>query len=368
MMLRKTLGAGAVATLALAVPAPVAQAASTVVSSPSCGTVRVTNTSTVSETRYTMADNAEFFSSLPKGQSQTFTNVPAGSYMWESRVLSTGQAEHGVVKVARCNSTWPTRPADGDQDGDGRADVLGIHGSTGDLYYYRMTSTGLADGVKAGRGWSSMVFMRQVNDLDNGSYGVGNYLIAVHKDGTVWSYLNRGYGRFADGRKIGSGFAGWSNFTILPANNELMYGGHLLLASDGQTLHAFPLTATEVDSGMSMPVHEGWGSMRKTLAVRDMDGNHVAEVLSIDGVGDMHSWQVDMGDFTGDALTAPVRVGVRWGAMGIVASPGSVDGDELNDLIARNTNGNLYKYVNRGGRWTEGIQIGRNWNGIRLLA
>ena len=36
--------------------------------------------------------------------------------------------------------------------------------------------------------------------------------------------------------------------------------------------------------------------------------------------------------------------------------------------MARNTNGNLYKYVNVSGHWTEGIQIGRNWNQIRLLA
>lgn len=371
-MHRKTLGAVAAVALALSATttaASPARAASTSVASPACGQVRVTNTSTTSGTRYVEADNGAFFSGLAMGQSQTVTNVPAGSYMWHS-TMPQGTEEYGVVRVAPCSATSPRRLADGDQNGDGRADVLGITASTGDLYYYQMTAGGLAEGVKAGRGWSSMVFMRQVNDLDDGSYRVGNYLIAVHKDGTVWSYLNRGYGRFADGRKIGSGFAGWSNFTILPANNGLLYGQHLFLASDGTRLYAFLLDATKVDSSMPLELSDQWSPMTRTLGVRDMNGDHRADLLTVDTAGDMTSWQVDMlaSGSSNSSIGAPVRVGVRWGSMGIVASPGSLDGDDLNDLIAHNVNGNLYKYINRGGRWTEGIQIGQRWNGIRLLA
>ncbi|MEL4505482.1 hypothetical protein AAEX63_09930 [Luteococcus sp. H138] len=342
--------------LATAVAATPAQAAGAVsVTSPSCGTIRMTNTSSVTMLVEFDSGNLEW---VPAHSSKNLrgrsgTGMPGGSYSWLSGTSrSQFTAPAGYVTVKRC-AGGATRPVDGDQNGDGKADVLGIT-TTGDLYYYRMTNTTLANGIKAGHGWSSMVFMQQVNEIEGGPSG--NYLIAVRKDGTVWRYDNKGYGKFANGRQIGQGLAEFSNFTITKTTDPLSFGEHVLLATSGDDLHFMPLNRDSIMDPMHLD--SGWADTVSLMALRDFDNDNLGDLIAIRSDGTMWSHTV-----AGDK-----RVGTGWGAMQTVSSPGSLDGDKLSDLIARRSDGNLYKYINRGGRWAEGVQIGRRWNGIRLLA
>lgn len=342
--------------LATAVAATPAQAAGAVsVTSPSCGTIRMTNSSSSEMLVEFDSGNLE---SVPAHSTRYLRGrsgqgMPGGSYSWLS---GTSRAEYttpaGYVTVKRCPG-GATRPVDGDQNGDGKADVLGIT-TTGDLYYYRMTNTTLANGIKAGHGWSSMVFMQQVNEIEGGPSG--NYLIAVHKNGTVWRYDNKGFGKFANGRQIGSGLEGFTNFTITKTNDLLSFGEHAMLATSGDDLQYIPLTRDAILDPMS--VSPEMGKTVALMALRDFDNDNLGDLITIRSDGTMWSHTV-----AGDK-----RVGTGWGAMQTVSSPGSLNGDKLSDVIARRSDGNLYKYINRGGRWAEGIKIGRNWNGIRLLA
>ncbi|MEL4357750.1 MULTISPECIES: hypothetical protein [unclassified Luteococcus] len=360
-MIRKfaaTLGAVALsATFCSALPA---QAATPVtVSSPSCNTIRVANSQ--ASTWVVSLDSGDEIRVPAKATLDVRVDA-GGDYIWDAAPdQSDAFTATYRVSVAACTGT-PARPLDGDQNKDRKADVLGIQASTGDLYYYRMTTGGLAGGIKAGNGWNRMVFMQQVNEIEGA--GTPNYLIAVRDDGTVWRYNNLGYGKFSNGTQIGSGLKGYTNFTITQTNNMLAFGGHVLLATKGDTLYGIDLGA----GAMAQPaeITTGWQSTVKLIAMRDFDGNNEGDLISIRSDGTM--WFHKVMKYGPSVFAAPKQVGSGWGRMQTVTSPGAVDADKLSDLISRRSDGNLYKYLNQGSKFGLAIQIGQNWNRIRLLA
>lgn len=354
---------GALALPAVLVPAP-AQAAGVVsVTSPSCGTLRLANgTSQDVEVQLDSGDQA----SLSAGQTVQVTRQRGGDYTWMALGSASGRyVARGWTSVTACPGT-ASRPVDGDQDGDHRADILGVRAGSGELYSYRMTAAGLASGTRVGSGWNSMVHLQQVSEIDGA--GTGSYLLAVRSDGTVYQYPSLGAGRFGAAKQVASGLAGYTNFAVLPLNNLALPGTHMLLASKGDVLYGFAVTQGSVDTANPVELAAGWSQVTRTIATRDVDGDHFADLVTISRDGRM-----DLRRFTTDAdadewLTAPVQVGHGWGRMGIIMSPGSVDGDRLSDLVARRDDGNLYTYLDRGGRWSAATRIGQNWLGIRLLA
>ncbi|MFZ2259165.1 MAG: hypothetical protein WAV52_00210 [Luteococcus japonicus] len=358
-MNRKTLGSFA-ATLTLAASlsaSTAAEAAGPVtVTSPTCGTIKISNSSSTEMLVDFDSGNSEFVAprSTVTLRGRSNQGMPGGGYSWLSGASRADfRAPAGHVTVKPCPG-GPRRPVDGDQNGDGKADVLGIQAKTGDLYYYRMTDRGLASGIKAGTGWKSMVFMQQVNEIEGGPSG--NYLIAVRSDGTVWRYDNRGYGKFANGRQVGKGLKGHTNFAITATNDPFAFGEHSLLSTKGDELFFSPVSKDSVMDPMSLGA--GWGATRKLMATRNFDGDNLGDLISIETDGSMFA----------QTAQGTRQVGSGWGAMQTVTSPGSLNGDKYSDLVARRSDGNLYKYLNQGGRWGAATKIGQNWNGIRLLA
>ncbi|MEL4505480.1 hypothetical protein AAEX63_09940 [Luteococcus sp. H138] len=313
-------------------------------------------------------------------RSSATMKVKAGGdhYFLEAAAQSDDPGQVRMISVKPCGGT-PMRPKDGDEDGDGKADVLGIQAGTGNLYYYRMTGRGLANGIKAGTGWGNMVFMQRVNEIQGPRSR--NVLIAIHRNGTVWSYDNLGRGRLSGGRQIGSGLKGYSAFAVTTTNTNMMgangygIGAHELLAVRNGWLYSARVSASSVggmtrhdavDSDSWGTINEWRTNSRKLLAMRNFDGNGDGDLLDIDSSGNFwfHKYQATMFQ----SFAAPKRVGTSWNQMGIVASPGSLNGDRLNDVIARRNDGNLYTYTNKGGKWAAGVRIGQRWNAIRLLA
>lgn len=354
--------------LAIALALPVltslpASAAAPTVTSPKCGTLLFTNTSGAPVEFETDGGHLE---AVDTGASATVEQLPAGDYAWQtwttdgSRIIS-----RGVAKVAACSSIWKKRTVDGDGNGDGKADVMGIQTGSGDLYYYRMTSTGLAPGVKAGTSWQSMVFVQQVTELD-GLAG-GNYLIAVRSDGAVFQYPNLGKGRVGSAQQIGEGLVGYSNFAILTPNNPMFMGYHQLVATKGDVVYGFDLYKGELDVDNPVELAVGWSNITKAVPMRNFDADGFADLLTVQTDGRMMARGITRDPMSPDYFTAPRQVGSGWSGMGLVVSTGSVDGDRYSDVIARRDDGNLYRYINRGGSWQPGVKIGANWMAIRIL-
>lgn len=344
-------------------PQPAQAAATVSVSSPSCGALRMTNGTSAP---VDVETDGGAWAELQPRQSITRTGLRGGEYVWMAYGVSDSLLKaKGYTNVASCKGVAP-RPLDGDQNNDRKADVLGIQANTGNLYYYKMTATGLAPGVKAGTGWNSMLWMQQVNEVEGAA--TPNVLLAVRKDGAVFQYANLGAGRSGSAKQVGKGLVGYSNFTVLPLNNPIFPGMRMLLASKGDVLQGFVMADGMVDTEHPMNLATGWSTATKTIAVRNFDNDRLCDIISIRTDGSMQLHRINT-DFTkNDFLMPPVKIGSSWGAMGIVTSPGSLNGDHLSDLVSRRNDGNLYKYVNQGARWGTAEKIGANWNGIRLLA
>ncbi len=69
-------------------------------------------------------------------------------------------------------------------------------------------------------------------------------------------------------------------------------------------------------------------------------------------------------------LAAGLRVGAGWGSTTWLGSPGDLDADRRTDLLARRSDGTLYRYSGRseGVVAGKGVQVGTGWNAMTALA
>ncbi|MFE9440383.1 FG-GAP-like repeat-containing protein [Streptomyces sp. NPDC006602] len=92
----------------------------------------------------------------------------------------------------------------GDVSGDGRADLIARHASTGDVYLYKATSTGkLSARVKIASGWTGYKKIVGAGDVNGDGHGD---LLAQDKSNELWRYDGTGSGTFKSRVKV---FSDW---------------------------------------------------------------------------------------------------------------------------------------------------------------
>jgi FG-GAP-like repeat len=100
----------------------------------------------------------------------------------------------------------------------------------------------------------------------------------------------------------------------------------------------------------------------RLLSVGDFSGDRVADVMIIQGDGNLFS---ENGD--GHGGFSPYNpVGGGWGSMRFVFGPGDFSGDGKGDVLAVTSTGDLYLYPGngRGGFASAGQRIGNGWAGF----
>jgi len=97
----------------------------------------------------------------------------------------------------------------GDFTGDGKSDVMGVNGATGDLYLYRGNGAGgwAASGQKIGNGWQSLQVMFSPRDFTGD--GKSDVMGVNRATGTLTLYTGNGKGGWLrSGIKVGQGWGG----------------------------------------------------------------------------------------------------------------------------------------------------------------
>lgn len=350
--------------------APVSAAGSLTVAASSCGSVTVRNTTT--RPYGVHFDNGTTLEELWPGQSRKVTGLAGGGHNWSAHVLGDNlPLAKGWVRVQRCTG-GPTVPIDGDENGDGRADLMAVRADTGDLYYYPMTPKGLGPGRKVGHGWQSMVWAQRAGTMPATDHFVripgGRRLLAVRKDAeqSIWTFAAPGQGRITAGQQFRATNArGATQFSVLPVH-ERSVDSPVFLQANG------PLLLQErFDHPANVPpgISTEWQDTVQTVGMRDFDGDHWSDLVSVRKDGTMWVQAVEFDGRNGSMKRGqPRQIGHGWGRMDLVMSPGSVDGDALSDIVARRSDGHLYLYRNLGGRWAPPVKIGTNWQKVRLLA
>ena len=105
-------------------------------------------------------------------------------------------------------------------------------------------------------------------------------------------------------------------------------------------------------------VGTGWGIFNQVFSPGDFDGDGNNDILARDSRGDLYLYP---GDGDGGWLNRSV-VGTGWNIFDTILGPGDFDGDGNNDILARNSRGELILYAGDGHRgWKQNRVVGTGW-------
>ncbi|WP_432122385.1 FG-GAP repeat domain-containing protein [Streptomyces sp. S1] len=215
-----------------------------------------------------------------------------------------------VEETPTPTDTGMTNLAGGDFGNDGHADIVAVESASGKLFYYPGTTGGkLGARVQVGTNWGTM------SELTAGRFTADarTDLAAIDSAGVLWIYPGNGDGTFGNRVQAGT----------------------------------------------------NWDAMHD-LASADVNKDGKDDLLAVEAnTGDYFAYP---GNGTG-GLGARVQIGSNWNAMDEIVSPGDMNKDGKDDIVAREVaTGNLYVYPGNGtGGLGARVQIGSNWNSMTNL-
>ncbi|MFI9580518.1 FG-GAP repeat domain-containing protein [Streptomyces sp. NPDC052236] len=222
-------------------------------------------------------------------------------------------------------------------------------------------------GEPAYQGWL-MTVVRTINPHDytnNGSTDV----LARDASGVLWrdDLLDRpvnGQVKPAQRTRVG---AGWQTYKQIEAVGNIA-GNHVgdLLALDGSGVLWHYLGKGDGTFSSRARVGGGWGAYNKLTGGSDLDGDGRTDLLATDTAGVLWFYKG-----TGSA-TAPfatrVRVGGGWGVYNQLTAVGNIAGTAAGDLVARDKDGVLWLYQGNGrGNFSTRVRIGGGWGAFTQL-
>lgn len=269
-------------------------------------------------------------------------------------VLSNGFTLHHLIGV-------------GDFDGDGRRDLLSA--VRGKLLLYRgFGSSGLyGDYIVLSNAWQPYDYSFVTPDFT----GDGKADVLVREGATAALYLYRGAGTPAGG-------------TSPPRYTPVAGGTPVIVTGVGDMTSATTANSSQgkpdfitMDSGGTVKLQwgsdgytfatttlaTGWGSYARIIGLGKFDGDAFNDIGVINTAGQLLLYK---GNGQGGFLnpTSPTLISSGWGVGPglVVLGPGDFNGDNKNDVIARDANGALWLYPGTGTGTTSGIiLIGSGW-------
>ena len=202
----------------------------------------------------------------------------------------------------------------GDWDGDGHHDAIARNPANGDLLLYAGDYANMFRSSRViGRGWNAFDALLSPGDWDGD--GLADVLARRRSDGALLLYPGNGRGGFLPSRQIGRRWGGITGMAACPNWDSDRYTDFVARRRDGALL---------------LYESDGTGGFGPTRQV---------------GSG----WQV---------FTAMTGVGSWTGPVGDTGTC---------NVVARRSDGTLWKYQAMGAGWYDPVRIGTGWNGYRLF-
>ncbi|MGR0161857.1 FG-GAP repeat domain-containing protein [Paenarthrobacter nitroguajacolicus] len=147
------------------------------------------------------------------------------------------------------------------------------------------------------------------------------------------------------------------------ANGFTNRGNYEMLArrADG-TLMLYPRVNNAWESPRT--VGPGWNGFGTMVSPGDFDSDGINDILAKDSAGNLflYAGKGDGGFYAGRPI------GSGWNAFTSIVAPGDFNGDGHNDILARDSSGVLYLYPGNGsGGWLTRSVIGSGWNVVNTL-
>ncbi len=251
-----------------------------------------------------------------------------------------------------------------DLSGDGRADIVAVHGSTGDLWLYR----GRGDGTVTSATTINTSDWRVMRLAFTGGTWDGDALadvMAVWPDGSLYFYRGLSGGGIAAGKKVATGWDAYNEaFPVGDFDGDGCTDIMSRRADDG-TLWLHRGNCVGALKGSVKVGSSGWGAFTQIFSPGDFNGDRKTDVLARTAGGSLLLYP---GDGTG-TFKARTTVSSGWNAYNTLFSAGDAGSDKKSDLMGRDASGKLWVWpgTGRGGVGTKFL-VSSGWTGLyRLL-
>ncbi|NWF27171.1 VCBS repeat-containing protein [Streptomyces sp. PKU-EA00015] len=293
------------------------------------------------------------------GIADLFARNTAGDLFFYSGTGEPTRPFKDRVKVGSGWNIFNTLFSLDDLDEDGNAELY-ARANNGDLYRYTSTGTGaFLPRVKEGGGWNPVF---QFANAGNVSAWGKDELYGLDTRGTLYYYWDLNNGQFEPRFKIGDD-GGWAGAKLTHASSLDDNGYSDLLEVYNGTLYNLSHKSEEVQA-----IGSGWGVYNTLVGPGDLSGDGKGDLLARNSAGELFLYR---GNGTGTGFAAKQRIGSGWGQFNVLVGAGDISGDGRADLIARAKDGSLYLYQGTGvasAPFKAKKLIGTGWNQYNKFA
>ncbi|GAB3979129.1 hypothetical protein GCM10029978_073680 [Actinoallomurus acanthiterrae] len=292
---------------------------------------------------------------------------------------SSGQAvnDHVLSGSVRVGTGWGGfgQLYVSDITGDGKADIVALDGK-GQLWLYPSTGQTVADhvvggAVRIGTGWGAFNRLITADVTGDGKADI----VTLDNKGQLWLYPSTGQAVtdhvLSGAVRIGTGWGGFGQLYVSDITGD---GKADIVALDGKgQLWLYPSTGQAVTDHVlsgSVRIGTGWGGFGQ-LYVSDITGDHKADIVALDGKGQLWLYPSTGQAVTDHVLSGSVRIGTGWGGFSALLT-NDVTGDGTSDVVALDTSGQLWLYPSSGQATADHVlsgkaRIGTGWNAFTIV-
>ncbi|KOG30833.1 FG-GAP repeat domain-containing protein [Streptomyces resistomycificus] len=297
------------------------------------------------------------------GQTDAGTYAYNGRYTWT--LTATATEGGGTYGTSGSIGLTGARQGHHDQGGYSFGELATLNSSGGLTLHYTDGKGTFGANKLSASGWPAGSVAVPFGDM--GSDRCAEMLVRV-PSGELRRYAGKcGASSYAPSSSHTSLGTGWNAYNVLTAPGDLTGDGRVdLLARKASTgdVYLFANTGTgKLKAGVK--IRSAWTGYTKVVGAGDLTGDGVGDVLARDKAGTL--WRYD-GTGTG-LLKERVKVFADWGASyNAVVGVGDITGDGRNDLVSRDTAGNLYRNTGNGkGSFAGRVKIASGWSGYKGL-